>query len=215
MKATNNLMVRIGEGLIGWFTFQQAAHRSGIYSEYLFYPPIFELAAGRKWRVSSQIPLSENKKSTYDMAFVKMEKSAAAALEVKFVRNKKRSYKNGIINDLNKLHLIRTNPSNYLSNIVPEVYELIVGKEEAIKKAIKDTPLNSQWDDQWTEGDKKLGKNSGWRFCGGGQESFAYTIAIFRYDKCWWTDPDPDLLVDDGPEFSGAFEPINDRDDVD
>jgi hypothetical protein len=194
-KANDNLVVRLAEGVIGWFSYQQAAKRSSVYSEYLFYPPLFEIGFGRNWKITCQKNLAENARSTYDMLFENNEKSTAVALEAKFIKANT-PFTGNIQNDLNKLHKIKTNSENHPSSIVPDVYEFIVGKESDINSAVQATPLMCQWDNLWRPGnDNKLShQNAGWLIHGLGQESFRYSVAIFKYRAAWHSD---EAIVDD------------------
>ena len=185
MSAADNFVVRLAEGIIGWFSYQQAANRSVIYSEYLFYPPMFELGHGRGWKVTCQKQLADNPRMTYDMQFRNSEKSAAIALEAKFIKSKKR-FTGKIRNDLRKLHKVKTDPDNHPSGLDMEVYEFIVGQSERIEHEIRDTPLNDVWGDLWREGEGKLAReHPGWLLHGQGQESFRYSVTVFRYQPSW------------------------------
>jgi hypothetical protein len=209
MSASDNFVVRLAEGVIGWFSYQQAANRSGVYSEYLFYPPMFELGHGRGWNVTCQKKLAHNARETYDMQFRNSKKFAAIGLEAKFVKSRK-AFTGKIKNDLRKLHKVKTDPDNHPSGFNMDVYEFIVGQADRIEHSIRNTPLADVWGDLWTEGDGKLGQgHPGWLLHGQGQESFRYSVAIFRYQPTWNLGDvlEPEEHEDDEDELEPFGEP--------
>ncbi|MAO56317.1 MAG: hypothetical protein CMM61_11545 [Rhodospirillaceae bacterium] len=205
MRAADEFIVRMAEGIIGWFSYQQAASRSAVYSEYLFYPPMFELGHGRGWTVTCQKQLADNARQTYDMQFRNSKKSAAIGLEAKFIKLKK-PFTGKIQNDLRKLHKVKTDVANHPPGLNMVVYELIVGHVENIESAIdKVEPLKKVWGELWDnrpDGKFRRG-HPGWLFHGQGEERFRYSVAVFRYQPTW------DLGGDFEPEEQETDEPIN------
>lgn len=196
----DEFVVRLADGIIGWFSYQQAANRSGVYSEYLFYPPMFEIGHGRGWKVTCQKRMADNRRMTFDMLFRYPDRMTAVALEAKFIRPKK-TFTGNIENDLRKLHKVLTDDDNHPPGYNMNVFQLIVGKAEQIKRAIEGTPLHRQWDTLWREGGRKMAEDhAGWLLHGQGQKSFRYSVAVFRYRDTWDLDGEIELEPVGGEE---------------
>ena len=90
-------MIRIAEGIAGWASFAQAANLSAMYSEYLTYLPIFEIAKARitgegvRWKVLPQKKLKKSKSGrgrfrTVDFVCKSEDQNIGVVLEVKYAR---------------------------------------------------------------------------------------------------------------------------------
>lgn len=109
-KDTENaekLMRFLAGSLVSWLTFQQAARRAQMYTEYFMYPPIFEVASGRGWKIRPQFPIFyENTWKYVDFVFYNTSRNEVAAIELSYIKDKSNKYK--ISNDKYKLRQFKS-----------------------------------------------------------------------------------------------------------
>jgi hypothetical protein len=128
------LMRFLAGSLVSWLTFQQSARRAKMYTEYFMYPPIFEVASGRGWKIRPQFPIFyENTWKYVDFVFYNAtHKNEVAAIEVSFIKEK--SKKDKINNDKYKLQQFKSD--DFFGGKFGEMkrFIMIAGKENELKK---------------------------------------------------------------------------------
>ena len=107
------LMRRLIDGISGWLTYQQAAGAKTLYCEHFLYPPIHEIASGRKWTVRAQERVkrqtgARGSPRTVDFIFFRTDtkdyKPGLIFLEVKYLRGSNPTIQlREIGNDIKKL----------------------------------------------------------------------------------------------------------------
>lgn len=136
---TKKLMRRLAGSLVSWLTFQQAALRSRMYNEYWMYPPIFEVASARGWKIRPQFPLKVNEKNTIkyvDFVFYgnkkrHVENDRVAAVEISYIRKNTGAQK--ISKDECKLKKFRNDHFRNGKLGAIKRYVLIAGKEDHLR----------------------------------------------------------------------------------
>jgi hypothetical protein len=148
-KTANGFMIRIAEGIAGWASFAQAANLSAMYSEYLTYLPIFEIAKARvskgvRWKVLPQKKLKKSKSGrgrfrTVDFVCRSEDQKIGVVLEVKYARYNTRHCLQ-VTKDVRKLYDVgsediseRTPPQHVFK------YILIVGRKRNILDRVQST----------------------------------------------------------------------------
>ena len=141
-KTANQFMIRIAEGIAGWASFAQAANLSAMYSEYLTYLPIFEIAKARvskgvRWKVLPQKKLKKSNSGrgrfrTVDFVCRSEDQKIGVVLEVKYARYNS-SHCLQVTKDVRKLYDVgrediseKTPPQHIFK------YILIVGRKKNI-----------------------------------------------------------------------------------
>ena len=198
MDAADYLIVRMAEGLAGWLSYQQAARRHAMYSEYLTYPPIYDVAAGRGWTTEPQKSLSTTSRRSIDFLFRRKADAAlqwsagAAAIEVKFVRAKK-TFNGKIENDLAKLCLART---EFVERDDFETYGhlspflMIVGQQTPLLSACekqKLPQLSEQVRGVLDPTTDKTDARLGWVRSGQGSRDWKFQVVVLRQQE-WWSE---------------------------
>lgn len=102
------LVKRLTDAVCGWLTFHQAAHHQEMYSEHLVYLPIYEVAAGRGWKVFPQFAVRPRvprpgAPHSIDFLFFYEATPAFAALEIKFLKRGAVGPTNPLTYDVGKL----------------------------------------------------------------------------------------------------------------
>lgn len=200
--AADELAKRIAEGMAGWMSYVQACRHSRMYSEYLVYYPIFQLAEGRDWKVFPQHKIPKKyiggRYPTVDFLFRK--ENIGVFLEVKFARYNM-DHPISITNDIKKLIHLDTGcvaekkPPNEMRR-----YILILGQEQNIRERIekcarkikeldieKPQKLQKQEAIKLLSQIKNISKNKkcGWKVEGLGDDSWKH-CAIMLKERNWW-----------------------------
>lgn len=194
--ATDFLMVRLAEGLAGWLSYQQVARRNPIYSEYLLYPPIFEMASGRGWNALPQksMPREQGQQGaprTLDFVFARPPQGdrakALAALEIKFA-HPKRGLPGRVQNDIAKLSGISSAQMGLEEFGDLKVYLMIVGQAKSVASSCLTQGLENLPDQiQRIENDDDLQASVyGWMRQGGGDHRWRFRVYVLRRQD-WWT----------------------------
>jgi hypothetical protein len=206
----NEFAIRLAEGMVGWTTFAQAGHLSAIYSEYLTYLPIFQIAKGRGWRVFSQKKLRKAQSArgrfrTVDFVFRSNELGVGIFCEVKFARSTA-THCLQISKDIRKLFTL--GPADVSKKDPPRSvykYILVLGKEKTIKDRVgkkaktigeldigklarfEDSRLQKQVQaafDAKRDRNPELSKRA-WAFPGAGDRGWRYWAVLLTWDE-WW-----------------------------
>jgi len=145
------LMRRLVDGVAAWATFHQAGHPVAHYDEHLFYPPIREIAEGRRWTAKQHQSIirasaANGAPETIDFVIFRKagsgsKRSALVFVEVKYFRGKKPSQDIKYLrNDINKLSSIATSDLECAQLIAdcsePARFLLIVARGEQLDATI-------------------------------------------------------------------------------
>jgi hypothetical protein len=145
------LVRRLVEGLVGWLTFRQAAGAKTLYSEYFLYPPIYEIASGRRWSVLAQEPIKNSMPgapSTLDFVFYEKadnrspDRRGLILMEVKYLRGENTTNElRGLQEDFTKLRAVTRdglrNARSLAACGTPSKWQIIVAQREAYEKLSK------------------------------------------------------------------------------
>lgn len=225
MDAADHLIVRMAEGLAGWLSYQQAARRHAMYSEYLIYPPIYHVAAGRGWTTEPQKALRETARRSIDFLFRRRADTAlqwaagAAALEVKFVKAR-RTFGGKIENDLAKLCSARkefAERDDFEDYGELSVFQMIVGQETPLLGACekqKLPKLSEQVRGILDPTSIKADTSLGWARSGHGSGNWKFQVVVLREQE-WWQEctHGSDQSEDEPDLFPEAHEADEERED--
>jgi hypothetical protein len=107
------LIRRLLDGISGWLTYQQSTGAKTLYCEHFLYPPIHDIAKGRKWNVRAQQAI--NKEET--------KRGAPKTIDFILCRRKTNDYKRGLL-FVEIKYLVDTNKTVQLRELFEDMTKL-------------------------------------------------------------------------------------------